>query len=161
MAKYSKQQWKMGIKMSEEEYLKAHLLVRAHGRLHRIPFIHIRYIQGNGNASIIHLRNNTRIPGSYCLTHYSKLLPAGFFGRYHKFAILNLAYICDYTNGSDWAALMSPSQLFPINSKSQKAFLRDFHKHSKKHCFFCSLRCFIYKHFLGKFPLCLKSKNPN
>ncbi len=159
MAKYSKQQWKMGLKMSEEQYLDGYLLVWAYGRWHTIPFIHIRYIQGNSNASIIHLRNNTHIPGSYCLSQYSKLLPAGFFGRYYKYHIINLAYICDFTKGSNWAAIMSPSEFFPINSESQKAFRRDFYKHAKKHCFFCSLRCFIYKHFLGKFPLCLKSKN--
>ncbi len=127
--------WKMGTKMSREEYLKAKITIYNEGKI-KIGLADIMRIEGCGSYSLFHMSNGKILKSSYGLSHYMPLLPEGIFGRYCDSFIINLEYVLDFTKGQNWSAVMEDRTktpyikvFIPICRACRAKFEQDYNKY--------------------------------
>jgi len=156
MKEKTKKSWKMGKNMSIDDYLSATLKVKNGNDWKVIELKNISYISSSRCYCIFHHTDQSETLSGFPLPHYQKLLPRNFFGRFHRAYIINMAHVKDYTLGSNASVKMNQSVLLPLSSDWTDDFEQHYLQLKKKRCFFCKVKCHIYKRFKAFFAPCMK-----
>ena len=123
---------KMGKRISNANYLLVKIILHCDGGKEGIPINSIMRIEGICNYTVFYLKNGRKITMPYSLKYYMKLLPAGHFGRYSKFHIINLGFVRDFNKSKIWVAIQNKMSFTDVNNNCRMRFEVDFKKHGNK-----------------------------
>ena len=97
-----------------------------------IKLTQICYCESNGNYTIFHLTDNSKIMVSRQLGEYEKLLPTDIFVRIHDKHIINLTCIKEYIKGSGGEIILENGTRLNVASRRKDELLSRFEKWLRK-----------------------------